>query len=114
MADSIKIRIDGDASGVEKELKAVERTASSAAVALAQQYRKAGDNMSNAMTRAWAEVRQAYASGNTIMINGVETVIRANRRLEDSIKDTADEAFPSLERESESASRSVRADFVRM
>ena len=114
MADSIKLRITGDDSAYRKTLNSVEKTARQAVASLAREYQRAGENQSSAMKRAWEEVKQAYANGTTVMIGDTEVVIRSNQRLENSIKDVANDALPEFERESGSTSRSVRDDFERI
>ena len=78
---SVTIKIDGDASGFNKELTGAEKSAKAAAAALAQQYKKAGEDMSSAMKRAWEEVKTAQQTGTTVTINGVETIISKNEEI---------------------------------
>lgn len=59
MADSVKIRIDGDASGFERELKKTEKSARSQAASLAAEYRKSGMSQSEAMKKAWSEIERS-------------------------------------------------------
>lgn len=77
----VVIPIDGDASGLKNELSSVTRTAKSAASALGHEYAKAGMTLQQGMSKAWAEVKKAQASGQTIVINGVETIIDKNEKL---------------------------------
>ena len=121
MADggSIKIRIEAEDSGVQSALRGVERSAKSATAALAQEYKKAGQSWSDAMKRAAAEVKRAQQDGTTVVINGTETIIRANRRIaaqKDELGDTYDEltegaqaAARAVDDMSDSAGRGMRA-----
>ena len=77
------IKIDGDASDFKKEISIVEKSAKSAAAQLAQEYKKAGADMSSAMKRAWEEVKTAQKNGTTVTINGVETIISKNEDIID-------------------------------
>ena len=80
---SVTIKIDGDASDFKKEISIVEKSAKSAAAQLAQEYKKAGADMSSAMKRAWEEVKTAQKNGTTVTINGVETIISKNEDIID-------------------------------
>lgn len=97
---SVRIRIDGDASGLEREINSTTVSARSAAASLAQEYARAGMSLSEAMTQAWAEVRQAQENGTRIVINGVETIIAQNdriRRQTDDLDDSYDPLADSAE-----------------
>lgn len=78
---SVTVKIGGDASGFHKELTGAEKSAKAAAAALAQEYKKAGADMSSAMKRAWEEVKTAQQTGTTVTINGVETIISKNEEI---------------------------------
>lgn len=82
MADgSIKIKIDGDDSGLRKTLESQTRTAQSAAASLSQAYQKAGMNASDAMKKAWADIKKAQQDGTNVVINGIETIIAKNEKV---------------------------------
>lgn len=104
---SVQIRIDGDASSLERELNSTTVSARSAAAALAQEYAKAGMSLSEAMTQAWSEVRQAQENGTRLVINGVETIIAQNDKIKrqasglddsyDPLADSAEQAADAVE-----------------
>ena len=77
------IKIKGDASEFEKELSNVEKIAKAAAAQLAQEYKKAGTDMSTAMKRAFEEVKTAQKNGTSGTIDGVETIISKNEDIID-------------------------------
>ena len=79
--NGVTIKIQGDASGLQKELSTVERSAKSAAAALGHEYARAGMTLQQGMSRAWAEVQKAQRSGQSIVINGVETIISKNEEV---------------------------------
>ena len=105
---SLKLNIDGDASGLKKELSTVERSAKSAAAALAQEYKKAGMSLSEGMTKAWAEVNKAQKSGTTVVINGVETIIGKNKDVINQ-KDELGDVYDKLGNSAKNASSKVKA-----
>lgn len=102
---SIKIKIDGDDSGLRKTLDSQEKSARSAAAALGQSYQKAGMAASAAMSKAWAEIKKAQADGTSVMINGVETFISANEKAVNSIEKMAN----ANEKVADSADKTVDA-----
>ena len=75
------IKIKGDASEFEKEFSNVEKIAKAAAAQLAQEYKKAGTDMSTAMKRAFEEVKTAQKNGTSGTIDGVETIISKNEDI---------------------------------
>lgn len=56
--DSVVIKIDGDSSGFENELKKTQKSAKAQAASLAAEYRKAGMSQSEAMKKAWSEIER--------------------------------------------------------
>lgn len=105
---SLKIKIDGDDSGFEKELKKSERAANSAAMSIADAYKKAGMDQSAAQSKAWAEVKKAQKDGTTVMINGIETIITANKKLSESIEDVSRDGYGELAESAAKAARGIK------
>ena len=111
MADgAVVIKIDGDDSGLQRELKKTTASVQQAAGKLAAAYRKTGMNQSDAMTRAWAEVKDAYSKGTTIMIDGIETVITKQEKLVSKTSALADGGYGALANSADAAARSIIAD----
>lgn len=106
--NSVKIRIDGDASDLQKELSTVERSAKSAASALGHEYARAGMSLSEGMRKAWAEVQKAQKSGQTIVINGVETIISNNEKIIKQKNDLGD-IYDEMGNSAKAASTKVKA-----
>ena len=102
------IKIDGDASGLEKELSTVEKSAKSAAAALGHEYAKAGMSLQQGMSKAWAEVQKAQKSGQTIVINGVETIISKNKEVI-SQKDDLGDVYDEIGNGAKNASVKIKA-----
>lgn len=91
MADgSIKIKIEGDDSGLKNTLDSQTKSARSAASSLGQSYKKAGMDASAAMTKAWDEIRKAQAEGTSVMINGIQTYISETAKAADGVSKVAD------------------------
>lgn len=103
---SVTIKIDGDASAFNAELKGAEKSAKAATAALAQQYKKAGADMSSAMKRAWEEVKTAQQTGTTVTINGVETIISKNDKIIDQ-KNALGTVYDGLGESAQSASSKI-------
>lgn len=95
---NLTVKIDGDASGLENELTKSVRSAKSAAGALGQEYAKAGMSLQEGMAKAWQEIKKAQSTGQTVVINGVETIIQENKKLisqKDDLSDIYDETGDS-------------------
>lgn len=105
---SVNIKIGGDASGLKKELSTVERSAKSAAAALAQEYKKAGMDSSTAMSKAWEDIKKAQKSGTSVVINGVETIVGKNKEVIKQ-KDDLGDVYDKLGDSAKKASEKVKA-----
>ncbi len=110
MADGVVIKINGDDSGFQQTLRSSERSARSAAAAMAQEYRRQGMSMSAAMKRAWSEVAAAQQSGASVVINGVETIIRGQDQLSARIRSLPDNAYLPLARSAAVAADGIERD----
>lgn len=106
--NNVTVKIDGDASGLQKELTTVERSAKSAAAALGHEYARAGMSLSDGMSKAWAEVIKAQRSGQSIVINGVETIIANNEKVIKQ-KNDLDDIYDEMGNSAKRASTRVKA-----
>lgn len=109
-AGAVVIKIDGDESGFEQSVKGTHRTASSAAAALGAEYKKAGMTMSEAMSKAWKDIKAAQASGSSVVINGVETIIDANDKLADSTEKISKDGYEALAKSADKAAKDISKD----
>lgn len=101
--EGLTVKIDGDASGLENELNKATRSAKSAAAALGHEYAKAGMSLQEGMAKAWQEIKKAQSTGQTVVINGVETIIQENKKLisqKDDLSDIYDETGDSAKQAS--------------
>lgn len=109
-AGAVVIKIDGDESGFEQSVKETHRTASSAAAALGAEYKKAGMTMSEAMSKAWKDIRAAQESGSSVVINGVETIIDANDKLAKSTEKISENGYEPLAKSAHTAAGKINKD----
>lgn len=107
MADGVDIRIKGDTSDLEKAQERVKKTANAAAASLGKAYEKAGMTASEAMKKAWVEIKEAQSNGTTVVINGLETIITKQEKVARSAKSIPRDAYKPLATSADSTADKV-------
>ncbi|MEO1815338.1 MAG: peptidoglycan DD-metalloendopeptidase family protein [Acetobacterium sp.] len=93
MADGkIIIETEVDTSGVEKSTKNLKSQAAS----LAAEYRKAGMDQSQAMSKAWAEVRKSSSQGSKQLIDDLDRVGKSSEGAGSRLSELGQTAMSGL------------------